>query len=467
MSGEQETPEEFSNRQQSEQERYDAEREVDHLNSTSSSKRQKVRGEDRGDGGSEEELHLAAEEAAWEASSKLVAAKIQKEFEAEAQRVADKVQRQQEGRESAMLEQEHQDESFLSVDEIKHLLEVQMKSNLKQSNKESSSSSFFSNRFNRGSSNMAAAAIADPRVAVQLGQYFLERSRYIPVRLSYEERKHLRQCKALMRGHEYTQKVDGKKYKTPVKRAHAKVKAIASVLTGMVSCLSLDAGRDLAQKKDFHRYRKAIQTLFEIGRRYKIMNPDRMRGEYGKMLYLLQDCAQPDIMESLGFQVVVPVRTVHDLLKQGNCLEVLQDPHVCTATAEILPENKSRSQIQREIKNKDRAKKYLSNHYSKRSNLSKDEIELCLNSIGDNNNFLNSNRKPIDRMLNYLQELFHPDNCNSNDQRFSLAIGGGGTKSGSKSGGSNNNSSSSSGDRNDSKIVAEGVGIVKGANDGT
>ena len=123
MSGEQETPEEFSNRQQSEQERYDAEREVDNLNSTSSSKRQKVRGEDRGDGGSEEELHLAAEEAAWEASSKLVAAKIQKEFEAEAQRVADKVQRQQEGRESAMLEQEHQDESFLSVDEIKHLLE--------------------------------------------------------------------------------------------------------------------------------------------------------------------------------------------------------------------------------------------------------------------------------------------------------------------------------------------------------
>ena len=467
-----ETYTEFTERQHEEEQQYEkyekqleSEQEIDLINSPTASKRQKTNDDDHED-------TLTAEERAWEESAKNMATKIQQQFEKEAKRVADKVQRQQEGKESAMLEQEHEDESFLSVDEIKHLLETQMNSNLKQANKQQRSSYTTSlyNRYNRGSADMAAAAVADPRVAVQLGQYFLERSRYIPLRLSYEERKHLRQCKALMRGHEYTQKVDGKKYKTPTRRAHAKVKAIASVLTGMITCLSMEAGADLARKKDFFRYKKAIQLLFEIGRRYKIMNPDRMRGEYGKMLYLLQDCAQSDLTSHLGFQAVVPVKTVHDVLEQGNCLEVLQDPHVCTATAEILPENKSRAQIQTEIKNKDRAKKYLSNHYSKRSKLSKDEIELCLNSIGDNNNFLNSNRKPIDRMLNSLNELFHPENCNVHDEACSLAIGGGGAKSsggGSSGGGGGSSSSSSSSSSSGGGTVAEGVGIVQGANDGS
>lgn len=46
----------------------------------------------------------------------------------------------------------------------------------------------------------------------------------------------------------------------------------------------------------------------------------------------------------------------------------------------------------------------------------------CLYSIGDNFSFLNSNRKPIDTMIEYLKMYFHAGKF---DEGFGLAISGG------------------------------------------
>ena len=52
-----------------------------------------------------------------------------------------------------------------------------------------------------------------------------------------------------------------------------------------------------------------LQDCFEVGRRYKIMNPDRMRSDYGKLMYLLMDASEPDIQDLLEFNCVRPLRT--------------------------------------------------------------------------------------------------------------------------------------------------------------
>jgi hypothetical protein len=41
-----------------------------------------------------------------------------------------------------------------------------------------------------------------------------------------------------------------------------------------------------------------LQDVFEIGRRYKIMNPEKMRSEFGKLMYMLMDSADSHVQVS-------------------------------------------------------------------------------------------------------------------------------------------------------------------------
>ena len=43
-----------------------------------------------------------------------------------------------------------------------------------------------------------------------------------------------------------------------------------------------------------------LQKLLEISRRYKITNPEKMRSEYGKLVYLMQDADTLEIKQLLG-----------------------------------------------------------------------------------------------------------------------------------------------------------------------
>ena len=72
-----------------------------------------------------------------------------------------------------------------------------------------------------------------------------------------------------------------------------------------------------------------LQTMFEVGRRNKVLNPASMRTTYGKLMYLLQDASNATVTKSLGFSLHKDLVLVQPFLEQyDNGLQLLTDPRL-------------------------------------------------------------------------------------------------------------------------------------------
>ena len=89
------------------------------------------------------------------------------------------------------------------------------------------------------------------------------------------------------------------------------------------------------------------------------MNPDKMRTEYGKLVYLLMDAASPAIQELLDFNPIQDLNTVRAFLEARGGTAILSDPLLGRATAEIVSFGRVRSEVQRDIKDKERCRERL------------------------------------------------------------------------------------------------------------
>lgn len=70
-----------------------------------------------------------------------------------------------------------------------------------------------------------------------------------------------------------------------------------------------------------------------------------------------------DVQELLGFSCVRPLRTVAAFLEDNGAGELLDDQLLELATAEIVAGDRPRAQVQRDIKQKERAREHLSKKY--------------------------------------------------------------------------------------------------------
>lgn len=121
----------------------------------------------------------------------------------------------------------------------------------------------------------------------------------------------------------------------------------------------------------------------------------------------------------LNFSCVGSIKTVYLVLEKHDAVDLLRDDLVTLATKEIYAEDRTRREVQKEIKSKERAIETLSAKYSK-NGLTQEQVRQCLYSIGDNHAFLRANRDPCDKMITYLKQYFHP--TQAKDQKSSLAI---------------------------------------------
>lgn len=292
--------------------------------------------------------------------------------------------------------------------------------------------------FDANSNSQVAVVNQNPALAE-----LTERSHYIPLRLTLEERKKLRLLEATLNVSEYTDKVDVYSHKSKTARIHAQIHDICAILSGLLVASDYRKGQQLIQDHEFKDNELVFQMIFEIGRRYKIMNPERMRDSYGKLLYMLMDSVSSDVQQLLQFSCVTPVCTVYDTLEKSGCLALLRDEELLVATAEIVADRyPHRAAVERAIKVKEQAIERIVRRYareytttamsryqqrqeglnSENPTISEEQLRRCLYSMSDSNAYLRANRDPCLKMIQYLQTYFRPT---SYEPHFSLAIVGG------------------------------------------
>ncbi|KAF9464797.1 hypothetical protein BDZ94DRAFT_1255278 [Collybia nuda] len=261
---------------------------------------------------------------------------------------------------------------------------------------------------------------AQPAVGAKVAEWFVERSKFIPLRLTITERKYLRLLEAALSVSEYTDKIDTLGFGlSKAKRIVHQIRELCAIMSGLLLSADYKQGQELFADRDFQANAEFYQQIFELGRRHKIMNPDKMRTTYGKLIYLLQDSQTPEVKDLLSFSLVRPIKTVYMILEEQNALDLLRDDLITVATKEIYSEGRPRRDIQKDIKSKERAIETLASRYE-RQGLTQENIRQCLYSIGDNHAFLRANRDPCERMITFLKEYFHP--TQAKDSKRSLAI---------------------------------------------
>ncbi|KAL0479207.1 hypothetical protein AKO1_008039 [Acrasis kona] len=246
-----------------------------------------------------------------------------------------------------------------------------------------------------------------------------DRARYIPLRLELAERKSLRLLEGVIKSNAYTDRVDTTNHKNEQKRLFAQMKCIHSILCGLVVGRDYDKGRAITESTNFKVYEKFYRRVFEIGRRHKIMNPDRMRSEYGQLMYMLMDAETKH--DDLGFSCINPIVTVKEYLTERGADKLLKDEHIVVATSEILSIGKSQYEVRHSIKQKEATVNHLARKYSNEK-INEEEIKQCIYSISDNNAFLRESRDCCDIMIDYLKHYFSPTRV---EDGFSLAISAG------------------------------------------
>ena len=203
------------------------------------------------------------------------------------------------------------------------------------------------------------------------GQTWLALSRFIPLRLSGEDRQLLAILERTLKVSEYTDNVDiylSKYNRSEVIRRE--VAKIETILAGQFVALKMSKSTSSLTEEWF-------SSTFEVARRYKAMNPDRLRETYVKLMHMLQDARH------FG---QTPIKTVANMEIDPNELNsILTDPLLDECVQCVLSADKI-------------VKKYA--HVP--------AIGQLVDSVKDYSILIDSFLRPVTVLLNMLETKFDP-----------------------------------------------------------
>eukprot|EP01012_Entosiphon_sulcatum_P013500 TRINITY_DN18731_c0_g1_i1.p1 TRINITY_DN18731_c0_g1~~TRINITY_DN18731_c0_g1_i1.p1 ORF type:complete len:502 (+),score=57.32 TRINITY_DN18731_c0_g1_i1:61-1566(+) len=249
--------------------------------------------------------------------------------------------------------------------------------------------------------------------------------KHIPLRLSTEERQRLQILLCALNVCEYTDKVDNARLYNRQTVINEELEDFYHIILGLQMAQDGELGKKLRAQgdTDLKELSDYFTDLFEIARRYKIMNPDHMRTEYGKLLYLLQDAASQGSRTHFGFVPYKPVVTVESKLIELGLQHAVQDPLVAEATRAIPP-TASPAQLEEAKRHKESLLAALCKRYCADKSEFYDAFERCLRSIDDAACYARDNVCSLDVMLSYLHHWFQTPKDRTEDLTISYGRGG-------------------------------------------
>jgi len=180
-----------------------------------------------------------------------------------------------------------------------------------------------------------------------------------------------------------------------------------------------------------------FQTMFEVGRRNKVLNPSSMRTTYGKLMYLLQDAQNPTVARSLGFSLHKDLVLVGEFLEERDCTDLLYDPRLECAIQYVSDRDPTtgnrldRAMVDAMVLGKQQKVQELAEAYGasvdavndngRQGKISQDDVRRAIESLADAVAYVESNVRPVQTMLRYLEDNFDQ---HSHEKGFSLALTG-------------------------------------------
>lgn len=240
----------------------------------------------------------------------------------------------------------------------------------------------------------------------------------IPLRLTFPERKTQRLLRGIVVASCYTDKVDCAAALRK-NRDMIIVREVTNALTGLIVGIDRRKAEGLLIKREFTPYKRSIQTAIEGFRRYKMMNPDMLRTDYVKFLYMVQDAVQNEaVREVLGFSVTVNLATVGRYCRSLHIEGLFQDKHLPLCITPV-PMMEDRKVLNNCLRYKDVTVSELVKAYASRCGATENEVEIAVRSLNDANSFSNDTVRSTEALLALLKAFFTPRRY---DEFTSLAI---------------------------------------------